>query len=104
LRARPFPATVAQLECLRCPFYSLDLTDKLPLRLGCRAALWDGKVYLYRGRSDCIGIVELKADEQPTPELIVRRIGMAAWQLVSDWQPGSSSGDSLSDGSGGRSR
>jgi hypothetical protein len=69
-------------------FYSLDLTDKLPLRLGCRAALWDGRVYLYRGRSECVAIVAVKANEEPTPKLIVRRIGMAAWKVVSDWQPG----------------
>ena len=67
--------------------YSLDLTDKLPLRLGCHAALWDGKVYPYRDRSECVAIVELKADETPTPELIVRRVGMAAWRVVNDWKP-----------------
>jgi hypothetical protein len=68
--------------------YSLDLTDNLPLRMGCRAALWDGKVYLYQGRSECVAIVNLKLGEEPTPELIVRRIGVAAWKVVSDWEPG----------------
>jgi hypothetical protein len=64
-----------------------DLTGSLSLRIGCRAALWDGKVYLYRGRSDCVAVVPLKAGEQPSPELIVQRIGIAQWRMVSDWKP-----------------
>ncbi len=68
--------------------YSLYLTNKLPLRLCCRAAPRDGKVYLYQGRSDCMAIVDLKLGEVPTPELIVRRIGMAALKVLSDWVPG----------------
>jgi hypothetical protein len=44
-------------------------------------------VYLYRGRSDCVAVVPLNAGEQPTPEWIVQRIGMAQWALVSDWTP-----------------
>jgi hypothetical protein len=60
----------------------------LSLRLGCRAAVWDGKVYLYQGRSECVAIVDLQLDEEPTPELIVRRFGMATWKVVSDWEPG----------------
>jgi hypothetical protein len=67
--------------------YSLDITASLHLRLGCRAALWDGRVYLYRNRSECLAIVDLKANEEPSPELIVRKIGMAAWKVVSDWEP-----------------
>jgi hypothetical protein len=60
------------------PVNSLDITASLPLRLGCRAALWDGRLYLYRNPAECVTIVDLKANEEPTPELILRRIGMAA--------------------------
>jgi hypothetical protein len=27
----------------------------------CRAALWDGTVYLYQGRSECVAIVDLSS-------------------------------------------
>src|SRR5579862_9648698 len=59
--------------------YSMDISEHLPLRLGCRASLWDGSVYLYRGRSECVTIVPLKAGEMPTPELMVQRVGLGTW-------------------------
>ena len=84
---RPFPAAVMQLENPAVSNVSMDLSEHLPLRLGCRAALWDGSVYLYRGRSECVAIVPLRAGEKPTPELIAQRVGLGTWKLVSDWRP-----------------
>jgi hypothetical protein len=68
--------------------YSMDLSEHLPLRLGCRAALWDGSGYHYRGRSECVAVVPLKVGEKPTPELIAERVGRRTRKLVSDWCPG----------------
>ena len=76
-----------QLEALAVSHYSMDLSGHLPLRLGCRAALWDGTVYLYRGRAECVAVVPLKGGEEPTPELIAERIGLGTWKKVSDWRP-----------------
>ena len=40
-------------------------------------------MYLYRGRSDCVAVVPLKAGEKPTPELIAERVGLRIWKQVS---------------------
>ena len=87
LAHRPFPAAVMQLEDLAVSHVSMDLRDHLPRRLGCRAALWDGSVYLYGERSECVAVVPLKAGEMPTPELITQRVGLGTWKLVRDWRP-----------------
>lgn len=67
-----------------------DLTAHLPLKPGCTATIWGGAVCLYLPNKECVAYEGRGPGEQPTPEWIVRRIGLGRWARVSDWRPGGS--------------